>query len=113
MGFDDLPWFLRWSLPWKAWKSTWSRRHVCGGRWFPCETFLIGWMGIGIPMALVCLMVAAKLVLMVLVAELLLELRLANGMVGLVAVVVAAAIGSPNRREDREDARFGAELAVA
>ena len=26
---------------------------MCGGRWFPCETFLIGWMGIGIPYMIV------------------------------------------------------------
>jgi hypothetical protein len=49
-GYDDLPFSLKWSLPWRRlWSSTWSRRSTCGGRWFPIEAFLIGWMGIGIP----------------------------------------------------------------
>ncbi len=50
MGIDDQPFFMRWSLPWgKFWSSTWTRRHTLGGRWFPLEAFLIGWMGIGVP----------------------------------------------------------------
>ncbi len=36
-------------MPWKAWRSSWSRREKMGGYWFPLEIFLVGLLCIAVP----------------------------------------------------------------
>ena len=36
-------------MPWKAWRSSWSRREKLGGYWFPLEIFLVGLLCIAVP----------------------------------------------------------------
>ena len=38
------------TIPWDSfWRSTWSRRELMNGRWFPLEVFIIGLVFIAVP----------------------------------------------------------------
>ena len=37
------------AMPWKIWKSSWTRRHMMGGNWFPLEMFLVGLICVAVP----------------------------------------------------------------
>ncbi len=36
-------------MPWRFWGSSWSRRHMIGGNWFPIEMFLVGLLCVAVP----------------------------------------------------------------